>query len=122
MGPRCRRGVGRGGSRRCRTMTPEAVIINADDLGMSERVNEAIFDLMAQGRVTSATVMANGPAFRHAISGISRFPACSFGAHLNLTEFAPVTGGPDAALLTGAGGCLSLAGKFGPRVLPACYR
>jgi predicted glycoside hydrolase/deacetylase ChbG (UPF0249 family) len=106
-------------------MSVERVIINADDLGISQAVNDAIFDLMGQGRVTSATVLANGPAFRHAASRIKHFPRCSFGAHLNLTQFAPVAPGRDAALLTGADGCMSrsLAGRsFGPKLLAAFYR
>jgi len=40
--------------------TPEVqAIVNADDLGMSREVNAAIFDLMARGRVTSASLIAN---------------------------------------------------------------
>src|SRR5215471_8017066 len=106
-------------------MRLEGLIINADDLGISEAVNDAIFDLMAQGRVTSATVMANGPAFRHAASRIHCFRRCSFGAHLNLTEFAPLTSGQNAAILTGSGGMMSRhLGRrgFGPTLLSAFYR
>jgi len=106
-------------------MSAEHVIINADDLGISEAVNEAIFDLMDYGRVTSASVMANGPALRKAAARVRHFPHCSFGAHLNLTQFVPVTLGRDAALLTGADGCMSrsLGGKrFGPNLLAAFYR
>jgi predicted glycoside hydrolase/deacetylase ChbG (UPF0249 family) len=87
-------------------MIPDRVIINADDLGISQEVNDAIFDLMAKRRISSATVMANAPALRHAISGIGRFPHCSFGVHLNLTQFAPLHS-PAAALLTGADGMMS---------------
>lgn len=68
------------------------LIVNADDLGASEAVNEEIFDLMASGLVTSATLMANGPAFGHAVKHIQRFPNCSFGVHLNLTAFSPLSG------------------------------
>jgi hypothetical protein len=105
-------------------MSNECVIINADDLGISEVVNDAIFDLMAQRRVTSATVMANGPAFRHAASRIRCFPRCSFGAHLNLTQFAPVTSELDAAGMTGADGLMSRRfgrERFGPKLLAAIY-
>jgi len=106
-------------------MNAERVIINADDLGISEAVNDAIFDLMAQRRVTSATVMANGPAFRHAASKIKHFPGCSFGAHLNLTQFAPVAPEPDASVLTGPDGLMSRSlerQRFGPKLLAAVYR
>jgi chitin disaccharide deacetylase len=67
------------------------LIINADDLGTSEDVNEQIFALIAAGRVTSASIIANGPAFAHAAAHARRFPRCSFGAHLNLTEYAPLS-------------------------------
>jgi hypothetical protein len=67
------------------------VIINADDLGLSQEVNEATFDLMSKRIATSATIMANGPSVLSAIEGSKRFPACSFGVHLNLTEFRPLS-------------------------------
>jgi len=67
------------------------LIVNADDLGANERVNDEIFDLMQSGDVTSATLMANAPGFEHAIQRIPRFPGCSFGVHLNLTAFSPLS-------------------------------
>jgi hypothetical protein len=36
------------------------LIVNADDLGASEAVNDETFALMESGLVTSATLMANG--------------------------------------------------------------
>jgi chitin disaccharide deacetylase len=65
------------------------VILNADDLGLSDDVNGATFDLMSRGLITSATIMANGPSVLGAIEESRRFPSCSFGVHLNLTEFRP---------------------------------
>jgi predicted glycoside hydrolase/deacetylase ChbG (UPF0249 family) len=67
------------------------LIVNADDLGASEAVNTETFSLMQAGLVTSATLMANGPAFEHAIKRIPDFPNCSFGVHLNLSEFHPLS-------------------------------
>ncbi|MDD2852249.1 MAG: ChbG/HpnK family deacetylase [Desulfuromonadaceae bacterium] len=67
------------------------VIVNADDLGASETVNNKIFELMEQGLVTSASIISNAPAFEHAVENIYRFPNCSFGVHLNLTVFKPLT-------------------------------
>src|SRR4051794_37160350 len=72
------------------------LIVNADDLGAYEPVNDEVFELMEKGLVTSATVMANGPAFDSAARRIPKFPNCSFGVHLNLTVFAPC--GPTAGL------------------------
>ena len=88
-----------------------AVIVNADDLGMSQTVNEATFDLMAKGRISSATMMANGPAVCDAARGVARFPGCSFGVHLNLTQFEPLTGGPGARLLIDERGQMSRANE-----------
>ena len=68
------------------------IIVNADDLGMSESVNEAIFGGMQRGQITSATMLANGVALKSAIRELRRFPDCSFGVHLNLTEFEPLYG------------------------------
>jgi predicted glycoside hydrolase/deacetylase ChbG (UPF0249 family) len=106
-------------------MGAERVIINADDLGISEEVNEAIFDLMAQRRISSATLMANGPALGHAVSGSKRFPWCSFGAHLNLTQFRPVHSGPGSALLVDTDGLMSrgiVQRSFGPNLFAAVYQ
>jgi chitin disaccharide deacetylase len=94
-----------------------AVIINADDLGISREVNDATFDLIAKGRISSATIMANAPATREAARRAAMFPRCSFGVfrkcsfgvHLNLTEFEPLTSGPDARLLVGERGQMSRA-------------
>jgi predicted glycoside hydrolase/deacetylase ChbG (UPF0249 family) len=71
------------------------VIVNADDLGMSPEVNDAIFDLMARGRITSSSVLANGPAFLKAVRTLPKFPHCSFGVHLNIVEYEPLTRNPN---------------------------
>lgn len=67
------------------------VIVNADDLGISESVNAKTFDLMQKGRITSATLLANGPSVERACTVLQQYPNCSFGVHLNLTEFSPLT-------------------------------
>lgn len=67
------------------------IVVNADDLGASEPINNEIFELMQSGAVTSATLMANAPAFEHAVRNIPHFPHCSFGVHLNLTTFPPLS-------------------------------
>lgn len=59
---------------------------------LSQAVNDATFSLIERGHVTSATMMANSPFIKEACERASSFPNCSFGAHLNLTEFEPLTG------------------------------
>jgi len=98
-----------------------AVILNADDLGMSVDVNETAFDLMRKGRITSATILANAPATHHAVGCASRFPAISFGVHLNLTQFEPLTGGPGARLLVDGCGEMTRANETA-RPTPARLR
>ena len=75
------------------------IVVNADDLGISDRVNGSIFELMARGRISSATTLVNAPAFEAAVEGMRAFPDCSFGVHLNLTEFRPLTASPALAPL-----------------------
>lgn len=77
-----------------------SVIINADDLGINTDVNEAIFDLLVKNQITSTTVLANGPRVKEAAARAHCFPAASFGAHLNLTEFEPLTCGLEQHLST----------------------
>jgi predicted glycoside hydrolase/deacetylase ChbG (UPF0249 family) len=100
------------------------VIVNADDLGMSREVNEAIFDLMARGRVTSASLLANAPATEEAIRTIPKFPHCSFGAHLNITEYEPLCRAADLlGLLDGEGKLWPLPPgfRFTPTTLRAIH-
>lgn len=67
------------------------VIINSDDLGMNPAVNEKILDLMSCRRITSVSILANGPSVMDAIRNLPKGSQCSLGVHLNLTEFEPLT-------------------------------
>ena len=75
------------------------LIVNADDLGINPEVNQATFELIEQGKVTSSTIIANGPCVEEACEQIIRFPDCSFGVHLNVTEFKPLSGSEKLAPL-----------------------
>ena len=68
------------------------MIVNADDFGLSPRVNEAIVRAFDEGLISSTTVMANMPAFAEA-SAIARERGLldHVGAHLVLTEGEPLT-------------------------------
>jgi predicted glycoside hydrolase/deacetylase ChbG (UPF0249 family) len=83
-------------------------VVNADDLGMSHEINEAIFELMRLGRITSASLLANAPATQDAIRTVAKFPGCSFGAHLNICEYAPLTS------LSGLHGHVDEEGRMNP--------
>lgn len=67
------------------------LVINADDLGMCRGANLAILRAHREGVVTSASLMANLPAFDHAVEHVAG--ECSnlgLGIHLNLTCGKPV--------------------------------
>src|SRR5258707_9697646 len=83
------------------------IIVNADDLGMNECVNEAIFQGMRRGTITSATMLSNGAAVKVAAQSLRLFPKCSFGVHLNLTEYSPLCPGSytDLARILDANQC-----------------
>ena len=63
------------------------LIINADDFGISESVNESVFDSYTNGILTSTSIMSNGPAFAHAIKLLEKMQNLSVGIHLNVIEF-----------------------------------
>jgi predicted glycoside hydrolase/deacetylase ChbG (UPF0249 family) len=66
------------------------IIINADDLGGFQTCNDAVFSLMETGKISSSTLMANGPFFEDAVARAKNFPQYSFGAHLNISQFSPL--------------------------------
>jgi predicted glycoside hydrolase/deacetylase ChbG (UPF0249 family) len=78
---------------------PVTVIINADDFAMNQLETEATCQGMDKGRITSATIMANGAALPQALQYARGASECSFGVHLNLTQGAPIAGGSGARLL-----------------------
>jgi predicted glycoside hydrolase/deacetylase ChbG (UPF0249 family) len=67
------------------------VIINADDLGTSQGVNDATFELISGGLISSATIMANGPCLKDVAQRTRQFPQISFGIHLNITALSPLS-------------------------------
>ena len=80
------------------------LIVNADDLGLTEGVNRAIGDAHARGIVTSTTLLANGAAFEGAAAMVRETPGLSVGAHLNLTQGAPMLPAKKVASLVDATG------------------
>jgi predicted glycoside hydrolase/deacetylase ChbG (UPF0249 family) len=70
------------------------IVVNADDLGASDEINDAVFQAMSEGVITSATLMATGAAKESAARTAQRFPQCSFGVHMNLTTHRPLTSNP----------------------------
>jgi hopanoid biosynthesis associated protein HpnK len=67
------------------------LIVNADDFGFTRDVNEGIARAFEHGILRSATLMANGGAFDHAVATAQALPGLDVGAHLTLV------GGPSVA-------------------------
>jgi chitin disaccharide deacetylase len=67
------------------------LIINADDLGYTRGINQAIRQCSAAGMLRSATLMANGPAFDDAVAMVKNTEMLDVGAHLVLTKLPPVS-------------------------------
>ena len=79
------------------------LIINADDLGADAPRNAGIFEAIRSGRVTSASILPNGPALQDALDRIhtGSIGNISWGVHLNLSEGLPLSTG---SLLLGPDG------------------
>jgi predicted glycoside hydrolase/deacetylase ChbG (UPF0249 family) len=67
------------------------VIVNADDLGSFPQVDACVFSFMHANKVTSASLIANGGTFPDVIEKVRGMKDYSFGVHLNLTCFRPLT-------------------------------
>lgn len=76
------------------------LIVNADDFGYTSGVNRAILEAHSRGVVTSATLMANGPAFAEAARLAGTVPKLSIGCHVVLTDGEPVLGAERLPSLT----------------------
>jgi predicted glycoside hydrolase/deacetylase ChbG (UPF0249 family) len=81
------------------------LIVNADDLAADEARNAGIFEAIQQGRVTSVSLLPNGPALADALHRTRSLGrrTVSVGVHFNLSEGKPVS--PDLRLLTAPDGC-----------------
>lgn len=60
------------------------LIVNADDFGFTRDVNEGILHAHEHGIVRSASLLATGPAFQHAVELARATPSLDVGAHLAL--------------------------------------
>jgi chitin disaccharide deacetylase len=82
------------------------LIVNADDLGWTEGVNQGIAEGHREGLVTSASLLANGRAFDSALAVARENPALGVGVHLNLSD------GPPTAKAEEVQGLLNEAGHL----------
>ena len=67
------------------------IIINADDCGMSQTVNEHIDQAILADKITSTTVMVNMDDFDGEVRLYKQYHEhISFGWHINLSEGKPL--------------------------------
>jgi predicted glycoside hydrolase/deacetylase ChbG (UPF0249 family) len=69
---------------------PPRLILNADDFGLTRGINRAIQELHQAKALTSATLMATGPAFDDAVAIAIANPILGVGCHIVLTDGIPV--------------------------------
>lgn len=58
------------------------LIVNADDFGASEQINEAVIRALNEGVLTSASLMVTGAAFEQAVMLAKENPGLAVGIHL----------------------------------------
>jgi predicted glycoside hydrolase/deacetylase ChbG (UPF0249 family) len=66
------------------------LIVNADDFGNSNKVNESIQLGFEKGIIGSASLMANGKSFSKAVEITKACPELDVGIHLSLTQGRPI--------------------------------
>ncbi|MFQ5803912.1 MAG: ChbG/HpnK family deacetylase [Candidatus Methylomirabilales bacterium] len=82
------------------------VVVNADDFGLHESVNEGVVRAHREGIVTSASLMACGTAFEDALTRCRSFPELGIGIHLTLIEERPVAPVEKISSLVGQDGAM----------------
>jgi hopanoid biosynthesis associated protein HpnK len=88
------------------------LIVNADDFGLHELINDGIVEGHVAGCVTSTSIMAGGDAFEHAVELARKHPKLGVGVHLTLVGASPVARGDIHTLLTGEGLFFPSYGQF----------
>jgi hopanoid biosynthesis associated protein HpnK len=86
------------------------VIINADDFGLCQGVNDAVARAHTEGLLTSTTLMVNMPCADQAVELAKSLPNLGVGVHLNLTEGRPVS--ENSNLCNSQGGFASSAERL----------
>lgn len=67
-------------------VTQELLIINADDFGIHEDVNDGIIQAYLGGLVRSTSLLVNMPATGHAVQLAKEHPELEVGLHLNISS------------------------------------
>jgi chitin disaccharide deacetylase len=83
---------------------PPRLILNADDFGLTHGINRAIAELHDASALTSATLMATGPAFDDAVAIALARPTLGVGCHIVLTDGTPILPPHEIPSLIGSDG------------------
>ncbi len=83
---------------------PTRLILHADDFGLTPGINRAIVELHQAGVLTSASLMATGPAFDDAVTLALAHPSLGIGCHLVFVDGIPISHPWDIPTLLGADG------------------
>lgn len=67
------------------------LVVNADDLGMSVEVNEAVRQAYCEGIVTTASLLGNFAGFEDAVRLLREYPGLDAGVHLNISGGRPLS-------------------------------
>lgn len=85
-------------------MSEIRLIVNADDLGMSRGITDAIIIGHRFGFLTSASLMVNMPAAEYALGRTRAFPNLGLGIHLNICQGRPLLPACEVAELVDSSG------------------
>lgn len=80
------------------------LIVNADDFGLSKGIDQGIIEAFKYGTITSASLMANMPAFEDACSLAKENSGLGTGVHLNLLRGKPLLSPTSIPTLMGRNG------------------
>jgi hopanoid biosynthesis associated protein HpnK len=87
------------------------LVVNADDLGRSPEINEAVFSAHEHGILTSASLMVTGAAAAAAVAEARSHPRLGIGLHLTLVD------GQSVLPRTAIPGLVDAQGSFSNRVV-----
>lgn len=93
------------------------LIVNADDLGLSHGITDAILQCHANGIVTSASFMVNQSASLYAVDRLQEYPNLDVGIHLNLCQGSPVLPPSEVPSLVGSDGQFLRPSEMGRRLV-----
>ncbi len=92
------------------------LILNADDFGLDESVNDAVEQAHVDGALTTASLMVGAPAAVHAVEIAKRLPTLGVGLHLVLAD------GPAVSPRTAIPDLLDAQGRFGDHMVRDGFR